>query len=225
MSISRSIRVTTIGMILLALVLMLGIQYVTARSINPDQFLLRISDLPQGAKIHVQSPLSPGAWTNGFVGKDGSDFVHGYVDGARSDFMVPLVEIEDASGNRSMANTYLANFVYRFADEQSAANEFQRLTDLFSSGPTAAKVSSPDRHSVTIDIGGGADAPSETMRWLFTQRGRFLIVLSMPGPLRSSPADQIKQSITLPVAAQSIEAYNQAVDRLFKTNAAVLQSR
>ncbi|HET7087758.1 MAG TPA: hypothetical protein VFL17_03820 [Anaerolineae bacterium] len=225
MQLTHHIRVAAIGAALLVAAFLSGTQFGVAQDVSPDQLLLKVSDLPQGAQVQIQGPLTPGAWSNGFVNKDGTDIVQGYIDGARADFMVPLVQVESTSGTQSMARTYIANFVYRFADRRSAANEFQRLQSVFSSAATPTDAGSSGRQSVIFEVGGDEEVPYATMRWLFVLRGKFLIVLAMPGPLQNSALGAAKQSNDMPLTEQAIDGYNQAIDDLFAANMALLQGR
>jgi hypothetical protein len=203
---------------------LVGIQLSTAGNIGPEQLLLAKADLPAGARVQMQTALTPGSWGNGFVNEDGTDIVQGYRDGARVEYLVPLAQGVD-SDNSSVINTYIANGVYRFSNKQAAASEFQRLSKAFSDWAMPADLTSlADRQSVTFEITGDSEVPAATMRWLFVQRDQFLIVLAMPGPLQVSPS-KLQQNGGSLMTTEEVADYNRAVEDLFAANVSLLQRR
>lgn len=217
-----------VGLSAVIAVVLIGSQFSSARDINPEQLLLQISDLPKDTRIQVQSALTPGSWRNGLITRDGADIVQGYVSGARIDLMTPLVGLENTSKGRSMSEAYIMNLAYRFMDESAAASEFQRQVGIMkseSAGQVVALKSEPSSGQMITFEAADKEIPSATWRWFFLQRGKYLLVLGMPGPLQSLTTGLNKQATALDLTMQSIEAYNQAVDSLFKANVAILQSR
>ena len=227
MQLTRILKVAAILGAFLVAVVLGGIKLSEAGEPSPDQLLLKLSELPIGAHVQIQGPLIPGSQGNGMVNRDGTDIVQGYTTGARVDFITPLVQVKSTSGEQSMAQSYIGNFVYRFSDERAAAIEFQRLKDMFSSHALAAPVTniqSPGRQSVKFQIGDG-EISYATMQWLFVQRGKFLIILAIPGPLQQTANGVAKQSADFPLTDQAAVSYNTAVEKLFGTSKALLENR
>lgn len=214
-----------VGLATLAGAILLGLQLSTAGDISPEQLLLKLSDLPSGSSIQIQSPLIPGSADNGMVDKDGTDIVQGYIAGARVDFMVPLVKMEGMPEDQAMAQAYVAHLVYRFANERAAANEFQRLVAVMKSQPNGmleSRNSSPSP-SVVFEVKDN-EVTFATHRWFFMQRGKFLVILSMPGPMQALASD-IGQNYGYQLTQKAIEDFNRATDTLFTTNVSLLESR
>ncbi len=223
---TRAIRIIIGFSTFLVAVTLFGIGFSTATEIGPDQLLLKQSDLPANAHAQIQSSLVPGSRENGMINRDGTDIVQGYAAGARADFIIPLVQVESKFGDQSMTQIYLMNLVYRFADEHAAANELQRLKDLFADyivADPAAKAQAANSQSVVFER-ADSENPVATMRWLFKQRGKFLIVLGMPGPLQNS-ASTLSASSSQSLSQQSVDKFNHAIGELFNATEAVVQSR
>jgi hypothetical protein len=225
MPISRFAKIATGVMVLIVAGFLVGIQLSTAGNISPAQLLLTGADLPVGARVQMQTALTPGSQGNGFVNEDGTDIVHGYIDGARVEYLVPLAQGINSDKNSTLVNSYIANGVYRFSDKQVAASEYQRLKKVFSDWAVPADYNSlADHQSVTFEIASDSEAPAATMRWLFVQRDQFLIVLAMPGPLQVSPS-KLQQNGGSLMTTEEAADYNRAVDDLFAANVSLLQRR
>jgi len=207
--------------------ILVGLQLSAAADVSAEQLLLKSSDLPPGSQVQIRGPLIPGSCGNGFIDKDCKDLVQGYITGERVDFMVPLGKVEGASGDQSMAQAYISHLVYRFSNEQTAANEFQRLAALADSQPNVTiksqSVGSSARPSIVFEV-TDSEIPIAAHRWFFMWRGQFLIVYSSPGPLQSS-ALYATQSNDAQLTQKGWEDYNRAVDTLFASVTSRLQSR
>ena len=214
------------GLIVLVGLLLLGLRLSTAGDISSEQLLLKLSDLPAGSHVQIRGPLIPGSPANGFVNKDGSDIVKGYMDGERVDFMAPLAKIEGAPPERSTSEAYIAHLVYRFSSERAAANEFQRLVAMFRSerGVVTSQTSDSSSKQSVVFVGEDDEMPGATHRLFFMQRGKFLLVLYSPGPMQNS-ALQAAQSYGYLLTQTDLDNINHAKETLFAANVSRLQSR
>ena len=222
---SRILKIAA-GLIVLVGLLLLGLRMSTAGNISSEQLLLKLSELPAGSRTQVRRPLVPDSQANGFVNKDGTDIVKGYIDGERVDFMVPLAKIEGALPERSTSESYISHLVYRFSSERAAANEFQRLVAMIKSWPGAITSQTSDssiKQSIVF-VGEDSEILGATHRWFFMQRGKFLLVLYSPGPMQNS-ALHAAQSYGVPLTQTDLDNINRAKELLFAANVSRLQSR
>ncbi len=222
---SRILKIAA-GLIALVGLLSLGLQLSIAGDTSSEQLLLKLSELPTGSRTQIRRPLVPGSQANGFVNKDGTDIVKGYIDGERVDFMVPLAKIESAPAEQSTSEAYISHLVYRFSSEQAAASEFQRLVTMIKSGPgaiTSQTNDSPSKQSIVF-VGEDSEIPGATHRWFFMQRGKFLLALYSPGPMQDS-ALQAAHNSGYPLTQTDLDNINRAKELLFAANVSRLQSR
>lgn len=210
----RYIRLAVVmGIVIVTATFFVGLRIVSATQ-EPEELVLQLSELPEGAWVQIDSPLTPGSWNNGFVHEDGSDIVHGYIDGARRDFIVP-------------GGGYIASLVYRFADQSAAASEFQRLTNLVSElYTTSTDVSGNGRQAAMFET-SDPEVTYATHRMVFIQRGKFLFVLKGPGPIDLAAFESAAQSGTdvHNLTVQDARNFNQTAEKLFEENMALLLSR
>jgi hypothetical protein len=146
--------------------------FAMAQSGDPAQRVLALADLPDGATQVTEHALRPNSPGNGYVNKDGQDYVHGYIDGARTRYTVPV-------GSDGLS-VYISNYVYRFADQRAAATEYARLQNWMSAYATDISIDAGHMVTFHVDYSEGAGLASRTT---FIHRGPYVAVLFMDGLL------------------------------------------
>ncbi|MCG8347945.1 MAG: hypothetical protein MI924_09220 [Chloroflexales bacterium] len=190
--------------------------FAMAQSGDPAQPVLTLADLPDGATLVTEHALRPNSLGNGYMNREGQDCVHGYIDGARTGYIVPV-------GANGMS-VYMSSYVYRFADQRAAATEYARLQHWMRAHATDISIDAGHMVTFHVDYSEGAGSASRTT---FIHRGPYVAVLFMDGLLNPTVGLELPSGDggTVVLTQEWVDSAIAAIDDMYSNAGAALAGK